>query len=200
MNSNESRSVEDLKSQVFAEIDRVNTDLRRLVSRLSPGKMIDDLIFGTRGETPRRSFEHLRANPIGALFLGIGTVLLMEGKDRVSYEKTLREKTRAGVGRMQKSLSQGKGRLHQASGKLHKEVRSLKSRVLKKEHKTGEASLGEGGELGQSSVELQQEGPEQEETRLGEIFSLDSLDPMQVALIGAGVGALIGASLPEPLS
>ncbi len=167
MNIKDNKSSEELKGEVLHELKTVKSDLDRLQNRLTPGQLIDDALLTSVGKNPRAIFEHLAANPVGTTFLSLGTFLLMENDSHLTHESQLRDSSR-------------------------NQVSLLRDKFSKKDvpQRTGEIALGQGGELGESSIDHLKENLE---VKVG---SIKNIDPLTLAAIGAGLGALTGIALP----
>lgn len=171
MNSKDNKSSRELKREVLQELNQVNSDLDRIQGRLTPGQFIDDALFQPVGKNPRAIFDHLKANPVGTAFLSIGTLLLMEDETHVTYETQMKNRSGAVLEntRYQATLLKGKvsdmkgkmdgnitgvnNKIHGAIDRTKNKVTGLKGRFAKKNETTGELDLGEGGELGASSID-----------------------------------------------
>ncbi len=177
MNSKDNKSSRELKREVLQELNQVNSDLDRIQGRLTPGQFIDDALFQPVGRNPRAIFDHLKANPIGTAFLSIGTLLLMEDDGHVTYEKQMKNRSGAVLenSRYQATLLKGKvsevrGKVTGVNDKIHGVIDRTKGKVTGLKDKlpgmkgkqdtsgfsagtTGEFTLGEGGELGASSID-----------------------------------------------
>ncbi|MFL5783518.1 MAG: hypothetical protein ACJ76H_02840 [Bacteriovoracaceae bacterium] len=225
MNSREAKGSTELKNEVLQELRQVNSDISRMQGRMTPGQIVDDALLRP-GANPRMVFDHLKANPIGTALLGLGTLLLMEDETHVTYETRLRgetqiamNKARTQVGvaktkitdvnqklqgvadKVQDATQRATDKVHNVQGKIQGAIDRTKGKVDELTHQTGENDLGDGGELGMSSIddikygigELKGEVAEKTES-----FSstVKELDPMTFIAIGAGLGALTGISLP----
>lgn len=231
MNSKDTKTSRELKREVLQELNQVNNDIDRIQGRLTPGQLIDDAIFQPTGKNPRAIFDHLKANPVGTAFLGLGTLLLMEDDSHVTYESQIKTRGSAAWENSRYQATLLKGRVSDMRGdvnervtgvnnKIHGVIDSAKSKVqgakskvqglkgkLRKSDETfvsgttGEYDLGEGGELGASSIDTLKEDIS---SRISDVRSsvseqvntLKNLDPMTYAAIGAGLGALTGIALP----
>lgn len=204
MNSKDSKSSRELKQEVMQELNRVNSDLDHIQGRLTPGQIIDDSIFYPMGGNPRAVFDHLAANPIGTAFLGLGTLLLMEGESHATFETQLKQKGSAVMENARYQATLFKGTAENVNEKFQEKVgeykeniqgmkskvRELKDKIPRREKVTGEKDLGAGGELGVSSIDnIKDNFIEAKET-------LKNLDPMAWVAMGAGLGVLTGMALP----
>ena len=220
MNSKDNKTSRELKREVLQELNQVNSDIDRIQGRMTPGQFIDDALFQPVGRSPRAIFDHLKANPVGTAFLGLGTLLLMEDDNHVTYEKQMKLRSGAALenSRYQATLLKGKisdirgevnGKVHGVIDRTKSKVTGLKEKVSGlTSHVTGENSLGEGGELGASSIDdridslkgsfddVKQSISNVRETVFNEVEAVKNLDPMTYAALGAGLGALTGIALP----
>lgn len=82
MKSKNTKSSDELKSEVLQQLSKVNTDINHIQERMTPGQLIDDMIFYPRGANVGTSIDLMKNNPVGATFLTLGTLLLMEDKHK----------------------------------------------------------------------------------------------------------------------
>lgn len=231
MNSKDTKTSRELKREVLDDLNQVNNDMNRIQGRITPGQLIDDALFQPIGNNPRAMFDHLKANPIGTAFLGLGTLLLMEDESHVTYEGQVRKRTTSlyESTRYQATLLKGRvsdvnrdvtqkvsgvsGKIQGALDRTKSKVEGLKSKISSDDKNftsgtTGEYDLGQGGELGASSIDQLKEnfGGNIDEVKdkvsglkgkaLEQVDAVKNLDPMTFAAIGAGLGALTGIALP----
>jgi hypothetical protein len=225
MNSNDNKTSRELKHEVLQELNQVNSDIDRIQGRLTPGQIIDEVVFQPVGRNPRAVFDHLRSNPVGTAFLGIGTLLLMENDSHVTYEGQIGsqwENTRYQAallkGRVSDIQSDFDERVAGVSGKVHNvidsaksKVRNIKSKFSGADDSSGDSSAAElagGGELGASSLDDLKESITDKFGKIDEVrqtvenfaseelVAVKNLDPMMYVAIGAGLGALTGIALP----
>jgi hypothetical protein len=95
MKSQNTKSSDELQNEVRHEIRNVRKDIDELAGRLSPGQLIDDVIFYPHGRNPGATFDHLKRNPVGTAFLSLGTILLMEDESNQSFETLSKNKVAA---------------------------------------------------------------------------------------------------------
>lgn len=95
MKSQNTKSSDELHNEVRHEIRNVRKDIDELQGRLSPGQLIDDVIFYPHGRSPAATFDHLKRNPVGTAFLSLGTILLMEDESHQSLETISKNKVAA---------------------------------------------------------------------------------------------------------
>ncbi len=213
MNSKDTKTSRELKREVLDDLNQVNKDMNRIQGRLTPGQLIDDALFQPINNNPRAMFDHLKANPIGTAFLGLGTLLLMEDESHVTYEGQVRKRTsslyentryqatllKSRVSDVNRDVNQ---KVSGVSGKIQGAIDRTKSKVDGLKNKinsggTGEYDLGEGGELGASSIDdLKEKISSFKGQALEQVDAVKNLDPMTFAAIGAGLGALTGIALP----
>lgn len=246
MNSKDIKSSKELKNEVLRELNQLNSDIDKIQGRLTPGQIIDDALFHPVGRNPRAVFDHLKANPVGTAFLGIGTLLLMENENHVTYEGEIRKRSGSVIEntRYQATLLKGtvsningkvSDRISGVNGKIHGAVDMAKSRVTGLKDKisgmkpefssdaTGADTLNEGGELGASSIDQIKDtvtekfdsftagfddvkntvtekvdtfAGDVKETAFNQVNTVKNIDPITLAAIGAGLGALTGIALP----
>lgn len=84
------KSSSELKAEVDATINRLDQGLSELKSKMTPGRVIDEAILRGREDSLKGTIDHLRNNPIGTTFLGLGTLLLMGDQSHVTGEDRLR--------------------------------------------------------------------------------------------------------------
>jgi hypothetical protein len=180
MNSDTTKNVssEKLKNDVLNQIDKVDSDIDQIQHRLTPGKIIDDAIFESKGRNLERTFKHLKENPIGTSFLTMGTIMLMESDDSRSYEAVARDKISSGSSKIRKTVTDKsesvKSSLYQAKAKVSDKMDAA-SRKL-------------------DSVKSKAEVPEGVMSQMGS--QVQNMDSSTLMAIGAGLGALTSASLP----
>jgi hypothetical protein len=224
MNSKDTKSSRELKREVLQDLNEVNNDMNRIQGRLTPGQLIDDALFQPIGQNPRAIFDHLKANPIGTAFLGLGTLLLMEDDSGGTYEGHIRKRSSSLYEntRYQATLLKGRvsdvnrdvnqkvsgvnEKIHGVIDRTKSKVDGLKDKFSKSDQAftsgaTGESDLGEGGELGSSSIdELKDNFGDVKGNITGKfedsVSTLKNLDPMTYVALGAGLGALTGIALP----
>lgn len=92
MKSQNTKSSDELHQEVRAELRNVRNDIDQLQGRLSPGQLIDDVIFYPHGQNPSATIDHLKRNPVGTAFLSLGTLMLMEDDSHQSMEANARAK------------------------------------------------------------------------------------------------------------
>lgn len=91
MNSQDTnKSSEQLHREVNGQIDKIGSNIDDARAKLSPGALLDDAIFYPHGQSLTGTYSHLKANPMGSMFLSLGTLLLMEDQNHVTYEAHLR--------------------------------------------------------------------------------------------------------------
>lgn len=93
MNLNDTKSSKDLRKEITQDLDRLDSNINALKERMSPGQMIDDAIFRSYRGDPKRSFNYLKANPVGSSLLALGTLLLIDNEGE-SYEQYLKKQSK----------------------------------------------------------------------------------------------------------
>lgn len=107
MKSQNTKSSDELKNEVRHELRNVRKDIDELQGRVTPGQLIDDVIFYPHGKSPAATFDHLKRNPVGTAFLSLGTILLMEDESHQSLEAISKNK----VASMRNKVSEVKGKM-----------------------------------------------------------------------------------------
>lgn len=191
MNSKNTKTSKELKREVLNELDRVESDINRIQRRLSPGQLIDDVVFYQKGA--RASFDKLKNNPVGTAFLTVGTLLLMEDENQTSYESSMKGEARETYSKARASV---KGA-----------VQSVKSEYAQREDQFSGVSANLQGEYEQTKADFKKRAQEVKtelRNRADDLKSkgneiktnLKTLDPLSYVALGAGLGALTGISLP----
>lgn len=172
MNSNINKTSQNLREEVKQDLNKLGKDLNSLRDKLTPGQFIDDALSFRSQRSPRATFDYLKDNPLGFSLLTIGTVLLMENDNHESYESIVKTNS----DRIYKDV---KGRVSDkvtnAKSVVADKVTSIKDNVSEK--------IGDAKELVDSDFALD---------LMGGSFSYMA--------IGAGLGALTGASFPSTSS
>lgn len=184
MNSKQShitRSTKVLKQQVLQDLGKVNNDLREIQQRITPGQIIDDALSYRRGSgDPARTLQLLKDNPIGTSFLTLGTLLLMESERHQSYE----EYARIHYGMMKERLGENIDDLRDKVSGMGEKLAEMKDKLTSRPEKiAGEPPA------------FDREGQYDESREASK-----HLDPLTYLALGAGLGALTGASLPVSAS
>lgn len=223
MKSPNTKSTSELQSEVRQEINNLNRDINAIEGRLSPGQFIDDAIFHGRSRSLGATFEHLKSNPVGTAFLSLGTILLMEDENHQTMEtlsknkvasvkdsiRTVKETVKnqlphkeltpgmtPSIGDIAKDKVTGfrdtvstkahniRTTLHDKKEAIQSKLHSVKSAV---DEKVDQVDVdGAKYQLKDKARNLVQSGKE----------TISNLDPMAYMALGAGLGALTGASLP----
>lgn len=201
-NTNKKTS-EELSEEVSDELNHVRQGLNKMQSRLTPGQIIDDAIYYPHGGSTAGAFEHLKRNPVGTAFLSLGTLLLMEDQKHHSIETNVREKM-TGIKHDMKSRSQElknsfnakKNEVIENLQKKKEEFQSRRSYGADFEGVSDEAMISK-----ETTKEKVKEGLNKVKANLSTGFQtskekFQGLDPLTYMAIGAGLGALTGASIP----
>lgn len=131
-NSSGVKSSKVLKQEVLTQLDKIDTDIDEMQTRLTPGQMIDDVIFYPRGGSPAATFDMLKANPVGATFLTLGTLLLMEDQNHYTYEQLARARVSGVVDRTKVSARDAVASAHDRMDAVKGGISSVKERISSK--------------------------------------------------------------------
>jgi hypothetical protein len=197
MKSPNTKSSEQLKAEVHQGLKRVEHSIENLQRRLTPGQILDDVVFYPRGKSLKGTLQHLRENPVGTTFLSLGTVLLMEDNTHHSLEWSAKQKFHSAQGAAHENVQNIKEAFER---KFPREKREdIKTRVKEKisqvkdsiETKTSDSNFSfeteeKKGRVKERAQEIVEAGKEK-------IRHLDSLSFMA---LGAGLGAVTGTSIP----
>lgn len=223
MKSPNTKSTSELQSEVRQELNNLNRDINSLESRLSPGQFIDDAIFHGRGRNLGATLDHLKNNPVGTAFLSLGTILLMEDENHQTIETLSKNKVTSVKDSIRsvketvknqlphKELSPG---MAPSIGDIAKDkVTGFRDSVTTKAHDL-KTSFHDKKEAIQSKLhsvkssvdekvdQVDVEGAKYQLKDKARNFvqsskdTITNLDPMAYMALGAGLGALTGASLP----
>lgn len=214
MKSPNTKSSNELHQEVKEELKNVQRDVDRLQGRLTPGQIIDDAIFHSHGQNLGSTWDHLKKNPVGTTFLSLGTLMLMEGEDRETMEAHARVKLNTAKTRLNelkeharnqlphRELEPGmspnladraKEKMAETKGKITDMRNSMQSKVseIKQTFQSKvtdvKASVSEQGDSLQQNWESGLASGKEK---------IRSIDPLTYMALGAGLGALTGASLP----
>ena len=199
----EKKTSEELREEVSYELNNVRRGIDKIQGRLTPGQIIDDAIFYNHGGTTAGAFDHLKNNPVGTAFLSLGTLLLMEDQNQSSVETSVRDKMTGFKHDMKSrsldlknSFNAKKNEIKDTIQKKKEEFQSRKSYGADFEGLDDEAMLSK-----TSTKEKMREGLNKVRENLSTGLQtgkekFQGLDPLTYMAIGAGLGALTGASLP----
>ena len=112
------KTSEQLQREVHGQIDKIGRNIDNVRSRLSPGAILDDAIFYPHGQSLTDTYTHLKNNPMGTMFLSLGTLLLMEDQKHVTYERRLRGQVGAAVEKGKVQFEHGKDSVSQKASEL----------------------------------------------------------------------------------
>lgn len=136
MNSNTNpsgvKSSKVLKQEVLTQLDKIDTDLDEMQTRMTPGQMIDDVIFYPRGGSPAATFDMLRENPVGATFLTLGTLLLMEDQNHYTYEQLARARVSGVVDSTRMTARNAMTSAHERVDQIKGGISSVRERIVSK--------------------------------------------------------------------
>lgn len=158
----------ELKQEVHSELNKVKKGLDDIQGRMTPGQFIDDIIFYPHGGSPRRTLEYLKNNPIGTSLLSMGTILLMEDKNKLSVEKRAKEKVESGAKSIRESTHD--------------------PRIGETKEKLRELGINAKSKVNSFRTELAAKIPNKEK--------IEQIDGRSMIVLGAGLGVMTGASLP----
>ncbi len=176
MKSPSTKSADDLKRDVDQDLKRVEEDFDALQARLTPGQLLDDVIFYHRGRSIGATFEHLKENPIGTTFLSLGTLLLMEDEHRGSVETVMGQKI--------KSIRGGaRDTLQTLTESVREKISGLRS---SQDHRLEEEQAEDISPQGSNAGAMPSHGPR----------GFPQVDPLMMMALGAGLGALTAIALP----
>ena len=241
----EKRSSDDVKHEVHQELRNVRKDIDKLQRRLSPGQIIDDAIFYPHGRSVGATFNHLKNNPIGTALLSLGTLLLMEDENHMTYETSARSKVSSlkesvknqmphkelQAGQVPNAMDRARSKLSGFKDDLQTKTSELKHNLQEKKedlrHKFQDKSVELKDKIGDAQSHLsmgadfegvnnQISSSQSRTDKLKENLSgsydkartknssglqaskekVQNLDPMSYIALGAGLGALTGASIP----
>src|SRR5690606_13803406 len=105
MKSQNTKSSSELKHEVREELRKVEKGIDDIQGRMTPGQILDDIIFYPNEGSPRKTLEYLKENPIGTSLLSMGAVLLMEDKDKRSLEGRVKTKVEEGTKSLKEKAS-----------------------------------------------------------------------------------------------
>lgn len=191
MKSQNTKSSDELNKEVRHEIRNVRRDIDELQSRLSPGQLIDDVIFYPHGKSPAATFDHLKRNPVGTAFLSLGTILLMEDESHQSLEAISKSK----VASVRNKMNMHPTTKELAIDKMNEfrdKMDELKSEVEYKMAAAQDKISSAKGNLENSLPET----PDVASLKSKVSDKIHNLDSTTFMALGAGLGILTGASLP----
>lgn len=186
----EKRSSEELKTEVHKNIRKVKSDIEEFERRLTPGQIIDDVIFYRHGRSPTATINHLKNNPIGTALLSLGTLLLMENENHTTYESNVKGQ-----------LPRVRSKVSQYKHDLQTKTSEIRHRFEKSHERKSLGADFEGADQGPSRKEKWKENLEHAREQMSSGFQsskerIQHLDPLTLVSLGASLGALTGASLP----
>lgn len=211
INDNNKKSARELKGEVMNDIRKLNKDFDQLKDHLTPGQLIDDVLFYRVERGPRASFDYLKANPIGTSFLALGTLLLMEDEGHRSYESIAREKTSAAVDSARSSMEGMRTMVEEVKSNIKSKLPGKKGDQVPPGLELG---FTDGADTGPSAIDISGRSEELKgkafvgvegscskissfKESLQEGYqSVKTMHPLTYVALGAGLGALTGATLP----
>lgn len=93
MNTKNTKTSSQIRDEVEDDLKKLKQDLDKFQKKMTPGQIIDDVIYYPNGGNQQSVLKHLKENPVGASFLTLGTLLLMEDETNQSYEDVIKQKT-----------------------------------------------------------------------------------------------------------
>lgn len=195
----EEKSSTELKADVDAAIAKVDQDLDALRTEMTPGRIIDDAILRGRRNDLRTTVNHLRNNPIGTTFLGLGTLLLMEDEGHISGEDRLRHFAQHSASIAQEAAQKAREVSEDVGKKTKEKLEEAKSVVAEKVDSI-KATTGEALEdVKNAAPEAERLG--QQARDMASKLASPEYRPVAIAALGLGLGTVLGSSLPpEPSS
>lgn len=217
MKSQNTKSSDELQREVRHEIRNVRKDIDELQNRMSPGQLIDDVIFYPHGRSPAATFDHLKRNPVGTAFLSLGTILLMEDESHQSFETisknkvtevtnkmkmhpTVKELAIDKVNELRDKIDEVKADVEYKVAAAQDKMSDVKSEVSEK---VSTLKTGMTDEFGNALPATPDVGSLK--NRVSDKVSglmnagkdkVHELEPMTFMALGAGLGVITGASLP----
>ncbi len=139
-NIDRNKSSAELQKEVHGQIDKIGSNIEDVRGRMTPGSLIDDAIFYPHGKSLTATYSHLKDNPMGTMFLSLGTLLLMEDQNRVTYEAHLKSSMSEAAEKGSQKYQEVKHNLEQKAHDLSEEFR-LKVDELQSEYERKKESL-----------------------------------------------------------
>jgi|SRR5665647_91799 len=213
------QSSKELLKEVRQDIQKVKDDIDKIKTRMTPGQIIDDVIYHNQGRNPAATFDLLKSNPVGTTFLTVGTLLLMENDKAMTYESLVRTKGKVvldqTIARKDKLVANVNEVKENISSKLHskKPTVSTPGRGYGADFdsitNSAKSTLGSALDSAKNYVAQNKdswiaqakEGSEHAEEVISgkahEVYEASRhLDPLTYMALGAGLGTLTGAALP----
>lgn len=199
MKSQNTKSSAELHQEVRQELNNVKSDINALTGRLSPGQLIDDVIFYPHGRNPGATFDHLKRNPVGTAFLSLGTILLMEDDSH----QTLEQKSRNQISKVRDKMNMGPTAKELAADKINEFKDKIDEVKAEAEYKMAEAKDkidSAKQSVSEFSVNIPNIPQEAQAATSGWIGKgrqkIHDLDSTTFMALGAGLGIVTGAYLP----
>lgn len=224
MKSQNTKSSDELQKEVRHEIRNVRKDIDELQNRMSPGQLIDDVIFYPHGRSPAATFDHLKRNPIGTTFLSLGTILLMEDESRQSFETISKNKVAAAkskvtdvtnkmkmhptakelamdkVNELRDKMDEVKADVEYKVAEAQDRISDVKSEVSEKVSTLKSGMTDDFGNTLPATPDVASLKNKVSDKVSGLMSAgkdkIHDLEPMTFMALGAGLGVLTGASLP----
>lgn len=210
MKSPNTKKSSELKAEVHHELKKVEKTIDQLQRRLTPGQILDDVVFYPHGKSLKSSLKHLRDNPVGTAFLSLGTILLMEDELHQSIEERGREQLSKYKTSARESVNEARDAIRK---KFPEEKREdIKEKTIEKIQNIKDAVQGKASLIGQEFRKSVAESENKKsftttdrtgkvKERAGEIYQkgkvkLQQMDSLSFLALGAALGAITGSSLP----
>jgi hypothetical protein len=188
MKSQNTKSSAELHQEVRKELNNIKSDINALTGRLSPGQLIDDVIFYPHGRNPGATFDHLKRNPVGTAFLSLGTILLMEDDSHL----TLEQKSKNQISKVRDKMNMGPTAKELAADKINE----FKDKMAEAKDRLDSAKQTV-SEFGEKIPEIPQEAGSAASGWMDKgKQKIHDLDSTTFMALGAGLGIVTGASLP----
>lgn len=223
MNSHDTnKTSEQLQHEAHEQIDRVGADIEHARARMSPGSLLDDAIFYPHGQSLTSTYSHMKRNPMGSMFLSLGTLLLMEDQHHVSYESRFKEEAGKAAAKGKENLREAKESVSEKASELQDKAKSATKRFKREAQEYRDELEGAEGEIESKAWEKTSEvkakakdakakakevrekasrkaseTAEKAREKISEAQpALQNVHPFAIASIGLGMGATFGASFP----
>jgi flagellar biosynthesis GTPase FlhF len=197
MKSPNTKSSDQLKNEVHQDLKKVERSFDELQRRLTPGQILDDVVFYPHNRSISGSIQHLKENPVGTTFLSLGMILLMEDKSHHTLESTTKHKITSAQNAAREKIKNMKEKLQSKFPEERRET--LKEKVSEKIQDLKMAIETKASEMREESSEAKQKVNIQEQAR--KVFhagreKIHEMDSLSFLALGMGLGALTGSSIP----
>lgn len=138
------KNSQQLQREADEQINKIGARVDDVRARMSPGALLDDAIFYPHGQSLKSTYGHLKRNPMGTMFLSLGTLLLMEDREHVTYETRFKDSAARTVEHGKDSAARAKENIAHKASELGEKAR----------HKVQETKE----RMGHKAEELKEEG------------------------------------------